>query len=127
MNLHCLFISLCFNSEHLKTKLFISLLFLLSATAGYSANKFSTNFGSMDLLVVVILCAALLFINHVLKLAIRALQYSIDEKKGAGNLSEKEEEKINDKIDGIEQAKTVLLYCSMLFIFLYTAYMFVKG
>lgn len=73
------------------------------------------------------MCAALFFVNHVLKLAVRALQHSITEKKEANTLSEKEEEKLNDKSDGIEQARTVLLYCAMLFIFFYTAYMFVKG
>ncbi len=73
------------------------------------------------------MCAALFFINHVLKLAVRALQHTIDEKKEANTLSEKEEEKLSDKSDSIEQARTVLLYCAMLFIFFYTAYMFVKG
>ncbi len=52
---------------------------------------------------------------------------SIKQRKQENNLTEKEEEKITDSIDNIEQTKTVLLYCSMLFIFLYTAYMFVKG
>ncbi len=47
-----------------------------------------------------------------LNAAIRSLQHA------SGN---------SDKIEDIQQAKTVLFYCSLIFIFLYTAYSLVKG
>ncbi len=62
----------------------------------------------MDLMVVVIMCAVLFFVNHALKLSVRALEHTIKQKKESTNLSEKEEEKLNDRGDSIEQSRTVL-------------------
>ena len=111
----------------MKTKQFILLFFLLLTFFGHSATGFSTNFNRTDFFVVLILCFAVFIINYALKLAIGALQHTIKEQKESCVLSGKEEEKITGNIDNIEQSRTVLLYCSMLFIFLYTIYIFVKG
>jgi len=101
-------------------------LLLLSST-GYAAGGFSTHFNSNDLFTVLIFCTIIFLVNYSLKLAIHALVHISEPEKGGPNFSDKFKEKIKDKVDDIEQVRTVLLYCSLLFIFLYTAYAFVKG
>jgi uncharacterized membrane protein len=111
----------------LKTKLYISLFFIVLASSGFAASGFKTTFGTSDAAIVVIMCAILFIINHALKLAIRSLKHTVEQNKETDEATEKKKEKISTRIDDIEQAKTVLFYCSILFIFFYTVYMFVKG
>lgn len=99
---------------------------MLSSIAS-AANGFETKFDSTDLFVVLAICAILFVLNHTLKLAVRSLTFTLEQKKEVSEETEKNDERIRTKIDDIEQAKTVLFYCGLLFVFFYTAYMFVRG
>ncbi|HEX7415292.1 MAG TPA: urate hydroxylase PuuD [Bacteroidia bacterium] len=105
----------------MKYKIISLVLFLFVSSNVFAAQKFSTNFNSYHLLFI------LLFVG-IIWLTIYALQSAIDK---LNKIISKEEspasEKLKDKVEEMLQAKTVLFYCSLLFIFLFTCYAFVKG
>ncbi len=100
---------------------------LVVTSSAYAGGGFSTHFNSHDLYLVLIFCAVIFIVNYVLKSAIRALNHSLLPDKEGSDISDKLQEKIKSQIDDIGQAKSVLFYCALLFIFFYTAYAFVKG
>lgn len=108
-------------------KRYILFFFLLLSSSGYSAGGFSTHFKSNDFFVVLSFCVILFLVNYALKSAIQGMEHTSIQDKESKSFSDKFLEKLKGKADDIEQARTVFLYCSMLFIFFYTAYIFVKG
>jgi uncharacterized membrane protein len=102
-------------------KLLLLLVCSLNTSSTFAAEKFSTHFNSTDTFILLIFSAFILFILLALKNATNAL-----EKEKLGQ-SESFTEKINDRIKELSETKTVLFYCSLLAVFFYTCYAFVKG
>jgi uncharacterized membrane protein len=106
-------------------KIFLMFLFLFFVSDIYAADNYSTHFSSIDLLVVLVFSAGILLIIWALNMAIIAIKA-----KGQTNQetnSEELPEKIKSKIYELKETKTVLFYCSLLFLFLYVCYALVKG
>ncbi|MFY9307663.1 MAG: urate hydroxylase PuuD [Bacteroidia bacterium] len=100
--------------------IFLLLLNLLCINT-YAAEKFTTNFNSTDLFIVLIPSLLVILILLALKQSIAVL-----EKEKAGQ-PEAGAEKINDRITELSETKTVLFYCSLFAVFLYLCYAFVQG
>jgi uncharacterized membrane protein len=98
------------------------LFFILTSSSTFAAEKFRTNFSKGDFFVVIGFITLVAVTLFILKAAIRAI---------SGDLETIDDEKIKERttdiIDDLQQAKTVLFYCSLLFIFFYSAYAIVKG
>jgi len=105
-----------------RTKLFLLFFFLLFAQDAFCAEKFSTNFSKSNAIFILVFSGSVLLIIYALTLAIKAFNHLIEK-----STNDTEKEKLHDKIDDVVQAKTVLFYCSLLFVFLYACYAFVKG
>ena len=106
-------------------KIFLIFLFLFLASDTYASDKFSTHFNSVDFLIVLIFSAIVLAILWVLNMAISALK--IDGANELTALSREVSEKKKGQIEEIKESKNVLLYCSLLFLFFYVCYSFVKA
>ena len=103
------------------TKLFL-FVFVLFAQNAFCAEKFSTNFNRDNALFILVLSGSVALIIYSLKLAIKAFHFLIEKSE-----DDAYKKKMYDKIENVDQAKTVLFYCGLLFVFFYTCYAFVKG
>ncbi len=110
----------------MKPKLLLAILCTLLSSPGFSAGKFQTNFSKTDFIVVVILLVILAAVDFTLKSAIRSLKHHSGENNKA-EFSDSDRLKLDGKTDDIVQVRSVFFYCFLLFIFFYTAYVFVRG
>lgn len=94
---------------------------MFSASRTFAAEKFKTNFSSTDFYLILLPCLLVSLILLAINNSINAL------KKEKSGQSETNDEKINDRIGELTETKTVLFYCSLLAVFLYVCYAFVKG
>jgi uncharacterized membrane protein len=106
-------------------KIFLMFLFSFFVSNTYASGNFSTHFSCIDLLIVLIFVAGVALILWALNMAMLAIKAK-EEQKGITKLSEFSE-KVKTKIDEYKEIKTVLFYCSLLFVFIYVCYAFVKG
>lgn len=102
-------------------KVFFVLLLSLACADTFAAEKFTTNFNSTDLFIVLLPSLLLALILLAIKYSIAALEKEKTEQP------EPFAEKINDRIKELSETKTVLFYCSLMAVFLYVCYAFVKG
>ncbi|MGB3949087.1 MAG: urate hydroxylase PuuD [Bacteroidia bacterium] len=102
--------------KSLKTKLLFLFLFISSTI--FANETFHTNFNSIDLTIVLIPSILVFFIIIALNKAIKVLKKEKTEIRS---------ENTTDRIKELTETKTVLFYCTLLGVFLYTCYACVKG
>jgi uncharacterized membrane protein len=107
------------------TKIFLMFIFLFFASKSYASGNFSTHFNSVDFIIVLVFSAGVAFIIWALNMAMSALKTKSEPEELIKSVGFSE--KIKSKIEEYKEAKTVLFYCSLLFVFFYVCYAFVKG
>lgn len=108
--------------EHKISRISLVVFLSLFSSHTFAAEKFSTNFNRADGTVLFVFSFFVWLIVYALNQGILAL------KKGL--LPEANElfaERTNDKIKELSEAKTVVFYCSLFAVFLYSCYAFVRG
>lgn len=108
-------------------KFFLMLFFLFIASNSFASENFETHFNSTDFLLVLIPSAIVLIILLVLNRAIATLKKEEEQNFDSLNNSLEFSGKLKSKITELEETKTVLFYCSLLTVFFYISYAFVKG
>lgn len=99
-------------------KLLFLLLFTFTSSTIFANETFHTNFNSVDLTIILIPSILVCFIILALNKAIAAL-----EKEKTETVSEN----TSDRIKELTETKTVIFYCTLFAVFLFTCYAFVKG
>src|ERR1700749_1505687 len=98
------------------------LLFLLFAQNAFCAEKFETRFSKGNAFFILAFMGGVGLIIYALTSAIKSFTHVMEK-----SADDAEKEKLKDRMEDVVQAKTVLFYCSLLFVFLYACYAFVKG
>ncbi len=109
------------NKTIFSLKRIIALLFIFISSHTFAANKFSTNFNTNDLLFILIPSIIILIILWTLNKAIEACK-----NEDPDSLPEFSE-KTKSRIEEIKEKQTVLFYCTLIAVFFYTCYAFVRG
>lgn len=97
-------------------------VFSLFSSQTFAAAKFTTNFSRIDAAVLLVFSFFVLLIVYALHQGILALK-----KELLPGSSESFIERTNDKIKELNEAKTVIFYCSLFAVFFYSCYAFVRG
>jgi uncharacterized membrane protein len=100
-------------------KYFLLILFVFIVSDSFASGPFTSQFSRNDLLFVLIIAALVIGVLWVLKSSMKALQKTSD----AGN----NPERISGLVEDIKQTRSVIFYCTLIFLFFYISYAFVKG
>lgn len=100
---------------------------LLLSSKGVAAGGFETQFSAPDFFIVILASALLGITLWGLNMVLSGLQRKLSALKEQEELNAVEITKTETVIDDTDQAKTVLLYCGLLFVFFYLCYALVRG
>ncbi len=109
------------------SKIFLLLVFLFLESNSYAAGQFSTKFNTSDFLIILIPSLIILLVLYALKNVISLLKQELSQTDESSGVLPASSEKLKDKIEELEETKTVLFYISLIIAFFYVCFTLVKG
>ena len=109
------------------SKIFLLFFFLFISPDIFASGDFSIHFNSSDFFFVLIPSAIVLLVLLAIKMAIKSLEKDLEQELERVNNPSAFSEKIKNKIEELQEIKSVLFYISLIVVFFYVCYAFVKG
>ncbi len=110
-----------------EAKRLLLLLFVFMTSESFASDKFSSRFSRNDLLFVAIVVILVILVLWVLKSSVAALNTPDKNGDEDPDVLHKKSERVKGLIGDIKETRSVLLYCTLIFLFFYVSYAFVKG